>query len=123
MKRPSYKELTTKIRGAQAAVDSKQVYLIDQDVIAQDAIDLEYDVETQLIEVLAGLLKETTPDHYAGVRPPQRSYQPAIEGLELFAFAVESSQFKCCVYVKFALLGEALWLVSLHQDKPSKEDI
>lgn len=96
--------------------------LLEQDTIAQDAIDLEYDIGNELFDVLSELLDETSPTHYAGTRPPQRSYERKIEGLELFAFSVESSRFKSQIYYKFALAEKALWLVSLHHDKPPRED-
>ncbi len=122
MKRPSHKELFNKIREAKKAVASGSVLLLEQGAIAQDAMDLEYDIGDELLDVLVGLLNETTPVNYAGTRPPQRSYEREIEGLELFAFAVESSRFKCRVYYKFALAEGTLWLLSLHQDRPIKEN-
>jgi hypothetical protein len=122
MKRPSHKELYNKIREARKAVASESVLLLEQDAIAQDAIDLEYDIGDDLFDVLSELLDETSSKHYAGTRPPQRSYERKIEGLELFAFVVESSRFKCRIYYKFALAEGAFWLLSLHQDRPLKEE-
>jgi hypothetical protein len=122
MQRPSHKELHNKIREARKAVASGSVLLLEQDAIAQDAIDLEYDIGDELFDVLSELLNETSPKHYVGSRPPQRSYERKIEGLELFAFAVESGRFNCRVYYKFALGEGAFWLLSLHQDRPLKEE-
>jgi len=122
MQRPSHKELYNKIREARKAVASESVLLLEQDAIAQDAIDLEYDIGDDLFDVLSELLDETSPKHYAGTRPPQRSYEREIEGLELFAFVVESSRFKCRIYYKFTLAEGAFWLLSLHQDRPLKEE-
>jgi len=121
MERPSNKELFGKLGDARASVRNGSVFLIDQDVTAEDAIELGYDIGDELLEVLAELLEETSLTHYAGSRPPQRSYKGEIEGLELFPFVVESSRFKCRVYFKFALNEGSLWLVSLHQDRPIKE--
>ena len=122
MQRPSHKELYSKIREARKAVASGSVLLLEQEAIAQDAIDLEYDIGDELFDVLIKLLNETSTNHYAGSRPPQRSYEREIEGLELFAFAVQSSRFNCRVYYKFALAQGAFWLLSLHQDRPLKEE-
>jgi len=122
MQRPSHKELYNKIREARKAVASESVLLLEQDAIAQDAIDLEYDIEDDLFDVLSELLDETSPKHYAGTRPPQRSYEREIEGLELFAFVVESGRFKCRIYYKFTLADGVFWLLSLHQDRPLKEE-
>ena len=94
------------------------IFLIDQDVIAEDAIELGYDIGDELPQVLAELLEETTVRHYAGSQPPQKSYKQDIEGIELFPFVIESHRFACRVYIKFAIIEDLLWLVSLHQDRP-----
>ena len=117
MMRPSHKELYGKIHEAKKAVSEGRVLIVEQEAVAADALELEFLVETELLGVLEELLEETSPGHYAGTRPPQRSYEREIEGLELFAFVVESVRFKCRVYYKFALAEEFFWLVSLHQDK------
>jgi hypothetical protein len=117
MKRPSHKELSKKIREAKKAVSENRIILINQDVIACDALELGYLIEQELAGVLSGLLDEISPENYAGKRPPERSYEKEIEDLDLFAFKVESSRFRCIVYVKFALAGGDIWLVSLHQDR------
>ena len=121
MPRPSTKELFGKLRGAKAAVWSGRVFLVGQGVIARDAMQLGYDIGNELLEVLGELLEETSAMHYAGARPPQRSYRNEIEGLELFPFVVDSLRFRRRVYFKFAISRGSLWLVSLHQDSPTKE--
>lgn len=123
MKRPSNKELFGKLRDAKAAVRDRDVFLIDQDVIAEDAMELGYNIGDELLDVLADLLERTSLNHYAGSHPPQKSYKGEIEGLELFPLVVESPRFKCRVYFKFALSGGSLWLVSLHHDRPIKESL
>ena len=115
MLRPSHKELYGKIHEAKKAVSEGTVLIVEQEVVAADALELEYLVETELLGVLQELLEEASPGHYAGTRPPQRSYEREIEGLELFAFVVENIRFKCRVYYKFALAQEFFWLVSLHR--------
>lgn len=121
MQRPSKKELFGKLRDARAAVNQGNIFLIDQDVIAEDAIELGYDIGDELPQVLAELLEETTVHHYAGSRPPQKSYKQDIEGLELFPFVIESHRFACRMYIKFAIIEDSLWLVSLHQDRPMEK--
>lgn len=111
------------MRDAKAAVRDRDVFLIDQDVIAEDAMELGYNIGDELLDVLADLLERTSLNHYAGSHPPQKSYKGEIEGLELFPFVVESPRFKCRVYFKFALSGGSLWLVSLHHDRPIKESL
>jgi hypothetical protein len=117
MQRPSHKELFKKIREAREAVAERRISILNQDVIACDALELGYLIEEELISVLSGLLDEISPENYAGKRPPERSYEKEIKELDLFAFKVESSRFRCRVYLKFALTGGDVWLVSLHQDR------
>jgi hypothetical protein len=122
MLRPSHKELSNKLRKARKATEQNQISVVEQLAIAVDAIALGYDVQDELQAVLAGLLEQTTPDHYTGTHPPQRSYEQVIEGLELFAFVAESDRFKRRIYFKFALADDVLWLASLHEDRPAKEE-
>lgn len=122
MSRPSHKELYSKLRSAKEAVRDGKVALLNQPALVADAIELEYVVEAELIKVLSELLDETTPTNYTGRRPPARSYVEDIKGLELFAFTVESGRFRCRVYYKFALAEDMMWLVSLHQDRPLREE-
>ena len=122
MERPSHKELYNKLREARMAVSKGLISLLNQDIIAADAIELEYSIETKLIPILQELLDYITPGDYAGSRPPQKSYEREIEGLDLFSFVADCSRLKCRVYYKFALVEGRLWLVSLHQDRPIKEE-
>ena len=122
MERPSHKELYNKLREARMAVSKGLISLLNQDIIAADAIELEYSIETELIPVIEELLDYTTPGDYAGSRPPQKSYEREIEGLDLFPFVADCSRLKCRVYYKFAIVEGRLWLVSLHQDRPIKEE-
>lgn len=97
------------------------VFLIDQEVMAAEAIELGYDIGSELLDVAAELLEAASVDEYAGSRPPQRSYKDEIHGLDLFPFVLESGRLEARVYIKFALAGDSLWLVSLHKDRPVKE--
>lgn len=117
MQRPSHKELFKKIREAREAVGDGRITILTQNVIACDALELGYLIEEDLVSVLSGLLDEISPENYVGKRPPDKSYEEEIKDLDLFAFKVESSCFRCRVYLKFALTGGDLWLVSLHQDR------
>ncbi len=121
MNRPSYKELYGKLYSAKQMVKEGSFKLLDQVALAADAIELGYVIESELGDVLTELLGTTTPNHYTGSRPPQRSYEQDIQGLELFAFVVDCDRFKCRVYFKFALENEIFWLVSLHQNRPMRE--
>lgn len=74
-----------------------------------------------LRDALKAIFEEIRADHYCGGRPPQRSYEEGIRGLDLWAFSWTSTHFGLRVYFKFALASqvtEYLWLVSLHEDRP-----
>ena len=116
MIRPSKKELFNKLKQAQKAVCEGSVFLIDQTIIAADAIDLNYPI-ADLGNVLSQLLSEINPTFYVGTHRPQRSYESEIEGLELFAFRWASKRFGCDTYLKYAINQGRMWLVSLHMDR------
>ena len=117
MKRPSHKELYAKIRQAIQAVSEKKVTLLNSDVIASDALELGYLIGDELLEILSELLNSIQPEHYAGTRPPQKSYEEEIQDLELFAFSLFMDRFNCEIYLKFALYDDELWIVSLHKSR------
>jgi len=79
--RPSAKEINKKIREARAAIAEGRVAIFHQDVIAMDALELGYLIESELPDVLLQLFYEISPAHYAGTRPPQRSYEKDIREL------------------------------------------
>ncbi len=117
MKRPTHKELNNKLKQAWAFVRNAQVFIINQAALAVDALELDYSIDSELLEVLNELLENTSPTDYSGSRPPQRSYEDEITGLNLFAFVVEIERFDEPVYYKFSISQDALWLVSLHKDR------
>jgi len=117
MKRPTHKELTSKLKQAFDFVKDERVALIKQVLLVEDAIELGYSIEFELFNVLAELIENATPDNYSGSRPPQESYADEISGLELFAFVVEIDRFEEPVYFKFSISQDGLWLVSLHIDR------
>lgn len=94
-----------------------RVNIINQTALAADALELDYSIEFELLKVLNELLERTTPADYSGGRPPIRSYEDEITGLDLFAFVVEIDRFEFPVYYKFSVSRDALWLVSLHVDR------
>jgi len=122
MNRPTPRELFNKLREASVAVDNQRLFLIDQDTIAEHAIELEYDIDLDLQDVLEELLSLASIEDYAGSRPPQKSYRDYIKDLEIFPFVVDSPRFGCRVYFKFTINLDGLWLISLHKDRPPGKD-
>jgi len=118
MIRPTTKELYNKIRDARNAVANDRIEIVEADAVAADAIELEYDLESELRGILGKSLAGISPQDYAGARPPQKSYKDMIQGLEIFAFVFNSNYFNMFIYIKFAITKEAFWLVSLHKNRP-----
>ena len=117
MLRPSNREIYNKIVRGKETVAKGNILLVDHDVIAEDAIELGYQV-TNLRSVLSQLLEEIKIEHYVGARPPRKSYKSIIENCELFEFKWTCRTFGCDTYMKYCLKGETFYLVSLHKDRP-----
>lgn len=114
MARPSHKELNGKLKVALDAVHGNRINLVESEVIVADAVELGYSIRHELQLVLLELLNNTGPEHYAGHRPPQRSYEKLIRNLDMWAFSVACPRFEPRVYYKFSLHNECFYLVSLH---------
>ncbi len=119
MKKPTHKEISNKIRQAREALTNGNLAIATPDIIAADALELDYEIE-ELQAILDKLLVQAKPDDYTGTFPPQRAYVDDIFQSDLFAFSLTSSCFACKIYFKFALKDDTLWLVSLHKDRPGK---
>jgi len=117
MQRPSKKELFNKIRRGKEIVAQGSILLVDLDVIAEDAIELGYQVSS-LKDILSQILDEIRIEHYVGAHPPRKSYKPMIKDCELFEFKLTCRIFGCATYLKYCLKAETFFLVSLHKDRP-----
>ena len=116
MKRPTHKELSSKIREAQSCATDERIMLLNPASIAADALDLGYMME-DLSAVLQDVLAEITPENYVGLSPPQKSYENQINGADLFPFRWKSLIVKCLAYLKFAMATQTLWLISFHPNR------
>ena len=120
-KRPSHKEINSKIKQAKDAVLRKRISIVNPASVAADALELGYLVN-DISNILSDILKEITAHDYVGQYPPQRSYETDILESELFAFKWISKRLGCQTYLKFAIKEKRMWLVSLHQDRNKKGD-
>ena len=118
---PSYKTVDGKIKQAIRAVECGKIYLLDQDVIAADLLDLGVEIGG-ISALLLEILQKISPRHYEGTHPPQKSYKAPILECELYAFVVELKSKGCFVYLKFAIKNNFLWLVSLHENRPAGKE-
>ena len=87
-----------------------------------DLDGLALETERELPALLIGLLEEIEAANplncYAGMRPPQRSYEPEIRGQELWAYSWESERCGKPMYLKFALKQGRYLYVDCHEDSP-----
>jgi len=131
--RPSHKELAKKIRECRRLVDSDRWLPANLAKLRADFDELEavLGLETTLQEdqkrILLAAIGEITPAHYAGLRPPQRSYEPAIRDRELLAFRWTSTFFAGHeMYFKFCLKGadkdQRAYICSVHEHRENQDD-
>lgn len=114
MRRPSHKELNGKLQIALEAVRDNRILLVEPGALVADAVELGYSIRHELQLVLLDLLNNTGPDHYAGLHPPEKSYEKRIQYLDLWAFSVYCQRFELRIYYKFSLHNKYFYLVSLH---------
>jgi hypothetical protein len=123
--RPSKHEICKKIADALDAVTNERLQTGPQKHISDDLDALAIDTG-ELVRTLITLLneiKDADPIQcYAGSRPPQRSYEPEIEGLELWAYSWHSPRFGKRMYLKFALENKCYIYVDCHIDRPRERD-
>ena len=117
MNRPSHRELFRKIEIAKNAVVDGRIRHINRPAMVADALELGYLFQDEFVEIFLDLLNNTTPEHYTGNQPPQRSYEANISGLELFAFKVKSTVLDFIIYYKFSIKNNYCYVVSLHKDR------
>ncbi len=117
--RPSHNELSGKLKAAGEAVKNNRIAVVKgmEKALVTDALDLGYDIRTELRTVLSDLIARTKPENYAGGRPPKKSYKGEITGQELFAFKIRINRFDRDIYYKFTIWNNDLWLTSLHEDR------
>lgn len=122
VRRPSHAELQGKILKARAKIAAGDWLAADYQKLLPEFEALDLWTEEERNEGLEAAANEIVPEHYVGLRPPQKSYEEACKGAELFAFGWESRHFGRRMYLKFCLVKETLYIVSFHEDKPHKRE-
>jgi hypothetical protein len=124
--RPSHEELTNKIIAARRILLEKGFYPAEPTNLAVDfrALDL-YRPRSRWKHCTLHWTKLRRGINYRGARPPDKSYEPAVWGEDLFPFSWASKYFGRDMYVKFCLdkIDEGdfvLYIFSLHEDRPGK---
>ena len=122
VRRPSHAELQGKILKARAKIAARDWLTADYRKLLPEFQALDAWTEEEQGKALEAATNEVVPEHYVGQRPPQRSYEDACKGAELFAFAWDSKHFGQRMYLKFCFVKETFYIVSFHEDKPRKRE-
>ena len=117
-KRPTHKELSGKIKLAKEALRTKDGLFTDPAKTVGELNALDLGGAEEVWPLIRELLEECDPKDYTGGKPPQKSYESAIEGSELFAFSWKSKKLSKKMYLKFVIKNGLFYYVSLHEDKP-----
>ena len=119
-RRPSDRELDKRLNEAKAFLKDRHGVFANPPKAVGELNDLDIGDTNDIWPLIRELLEEITPKDYRGSRPPQKSYEKAIVGLELLAFSWWSAKCAKQMYIKFVLKNERYYYVSLHQSR-SKE--
>lgn len=120
-KRPSDRELTKRLDEAKEFLKNRYgVFAIPSKVVGElNNLDIGDTNDVWLL--IRELLEEISPKDYKGSRPPQKSYEKAIAGSELFAFSWWSTKCAKQMYIKFVLKNDRYHYVSLHESRSTEQ--
>ena len=76
--RPSHRELAKKLGEGRKALLEKGGLFAEPSKVVTEMMVLGVGDTKEVWSLIADLLEEIRPDHYAGRRPPQKSYEQAI---------------------------------------------
>lgn len=125
LSRPSRAELEKKVVEAISAINSGNRSIPYSKHFTSDQDDLGIEDTKDLWPLLVSFLEEIkslgASDCYAGGRPPQRSYEVAVEGKELWAYSWSSKSMDKQMYIKFCLVKGNYFYMGCHESKPKGE--
>lgn len=119
-KRPSDRELTKRLDQAKEFLKNRYGVFANPSKVVGELNDLDIGDTNDVWQLIRELLEEISPKDYKGSRPPQKSYEKAITGSELFAFSWWSTKCAKQMYIKFVLKNERYHYVSLHQSRSTE---
>ncbi len=116
-RRPTDRELLARIKGAKEALKGRCGLFANPSKAVGELNNLDIGNANDIWCLLQELLDEISPKDYSGTRPPQKSYEKAIVGLELLAFSWWSPRLERAMYLKFVLKDGRFYYVSLHESR------
>jgi len=120
-KRPSDRELIKRLNEAKIYLKNRHGLFANPSKAVGELSNLDIGDTNDIWPLIRELLEEISPKDYRGSRPPQKSYEKAIAGLELLAFSWWSSKCAKQMYIKFVLKDERYYYVSLHQSRSTEQ--
>ena len=121
-RRPTAKELHAKVRAALEATTAGDYQFLTHEHLVASLDDLGLENEDALIDLIVEILRSLSRSDplacYAGQKPPTKSYERLIHGLDLWAFACFSATVNLTIYLKFALKQGVYVHLSCHEDLP-----
>lgn len=121
-KRPSDRELIKRINEAKEFLTNRCGLFANPSKAVGELSDLEIGDANEVWPLIRELLEEISSVDFVGTRPPQKSYEKAIAGLELFAFSWFSLKLSKQMYIKFVLKNDRYYYVSLHQNRSTEQE-
>ena len=116
-KRPTDGELAKRLNEAKAFLKNRHGLFANPAKAVGELNNLDIGDSNDVWQLIRELLEEISPKDYKGSRPPQKSYEKAIAGLELLAFSWWSLRCARQMYIKFVLKNERYYYISLHQSR------
>ncbi len=105
-KRPSDRELLKRLNEAKEYLKNRHGLFANPSKAVGELNNLDIGDANDVWLLIKELLEEISPRDYRGTRPPQKSYEKATAGLELFAFSWWSPKCAKQMYIKFILKNE-----------------
>jgi len=120
--RPSGRELDKRLEEAKACLKDRKGLFANPAKAVGELYQLAVNDAGEIWKLIYELLEEIDPSDYAGTRPPQKSYEKAINNRELFAFTWMSPKMGKKMYLKFALREGLYYYVSLHESRKIEKE-
>jgi hypothetical protein len=121
-KRPSDRELFKRIKEAKESLKNQDGLFANPSKAVNELFEIGIGNANEIWALIIDLLEEISPKDYKGTRPPQKSYEKTISGLELMAFSWWSPKLEKKMYVKFVLKNEQYYYVSLHECRSTEQE-
>jgi hypothetical protein len=121
--RPSNHEICKKIADALEFLRAGKTMMVVNRHIYADMAEMGVDTEdfpSLLIELLQEIQVADPVKCYKGKHPPDRSTDPEIYNLELFAYCWHSQRLNQRMYLKFGIRKEYYYHVDCHISRPHK---